>query len=118
MGGANLLKVLTTGIQDQRIYKKNTLYPFIKVWYKVSRFTTQWVRLEFENEPQFGRTAFCKLQRKGHLISRLFLVSNMPDIISIRDAAALKAKEQYPLLFPDPNPTVGNIYPNVGWTTP
>ena len=116
MGGANLLKVLTTGIQDQRLYTKNTLYPFIKVWYKVSRFTTQWVRLDFENAPQFGRTAFCKLQRKGHLISRLFLVSNMPDIISIRDAAALKAQEQYPLLSPNPTPMIGNIYPKVGWT--
>ena len=116
MGGSNLLKVLTSGIQDQRLYTKKTLYPFIKVWYKVSRFTTQWVRLDFENEPQFGRTAFCKLQRKGHLITRLFLVANMPDIISIRDAAALKAKEQYPLLFPNPDPLYGNIYPKVGWT--
>jgi hypothetical protein len=116
MGGSNLLKVLTTGIQDQRLYTKKTLYPFIKVWYKVSRFTTQWVRLDFENEPQFGRTAFCKLQRKGHLITRLFLVTNMPDIISIRDTAALKAKEQYPDLFPNPDPQYGNIYPKVGWT--
>jgi Major capsid protein N-terminus len=116
MGGSSLLKVLTTGIQDERLYTKKTLYPFIKVWYKVTNFTTQWVRLDFENEPQFGRTAFCKLQRKGHLISRLFLVANMPDIISIRDAAAVKAKEQYPLLSPDPAPINGNIYPKVGWT--
>ena len=112
MGGSSLLKVLTTGIQDQRLYTKKTLYPFIKVWYKVTRYTTQLVRLDFENQPDFGRTAFCKLQRKGHLISRLFLVANMPDIISIRDTAVLKAKEQYPLL----NPSDFSIYPKVGWT--
>ena len=112
MGGSSLLKVLTTGIQDQRLYTKKTLYPFIKVWYKVTRYTTQLVRLDFENQPDFGRTAFCKLQRKGHLISRLFLVANMPDIISIRDTAVLKAKEQYPLL----NPSDFSIYSKVGWT--
>lgn len=113
MGGSSLLKVLTTGIQDQRLYNKKTLYPFIKVWYKVTRYTTQWVRLDFENQPDFGRTAFCKLQRKGHLISRLLLVSNMPDIVSLRATALAKAKEQYPALG---FITDQSIYPKVGWT--
>ena len=77
---ASLLKVIASGIQDERLDFKHTLYPFQKVWNKAGRFTTQWSRLDFENTPTFGQTAFLRLLRKGHLISRLFLVATMPDI--------------------------------------
>jgi hypothetical protein len=77
---ASLLKVISSGIQDERINFKHTLYPFIKVWIKAGRFTTQWGRLEFENVPTFGNTAYCRILRKGHLVTRLFLVAQMPDI--------------------------------------
>ena len=54
---ASLLKVISSGIQDERLDFKHTLYPFYKVWKKAGRFTTQWARLDFENVPQFGNTA-------------------------------------------------------------
>ena len=100
---------MTSGIQDQRIYTLKTLYPFVKIWYKVSRYTTKWVRLDFDSAPEFGRTAYARLQRKGHLITRLFLVSNMPDIITIQEEAQAIANRTY---FP-----LGvTVYPKFGWT--
>jgi Major capsid protein N-terminus/Large eukaryotic DNA virus major capsid protein len=77
---SSLLKVLSSGIQNERLYTSLTLLPFIKVWYKVSRFTTQWSRIEFNSEPDFGKTIYAQIPRKGHIVTRLFLVSTLPDI--------------------------------------
>ena len=84
---ASLLKVISSGIQDERLSFKHTLYPFIKVWIKSGRFTTQWGRLDFENVPTFGNTGFFRILRKGHLVTRLFLVATMPDIYKPQKAA-------------------------------
>ena len=86
---ASLLKVITTGVQDDRLHFNNTFYPFEKTWIRGGRFTTKWERLDFMNTPTFGNTAFVRLLRKGHLITRLYLVANMPDIWSAQ-ADALK----------------------------
>ena len=99
---ASLLKVISSGIQDERIDFKYTLYPFLKVWKKTGRFTTQWVRLDFENIPQFGNTAYCRLLRKGHIITRLFLVAEMPDIYTPQKQARSIAGS--------------DVFPHFGWT--
>jgi hypothetical protein len=85
---ASLLAVLSTGIQDERLALQPTLHPFTKVWNKTGRFTTKWERLDFENTPTFGSTAFLRLLRKGHLITRLYLVATMPDLYAPQAAAA------------------------------
>jgi hypothetical protein len=100
---ASLLKVISSGIQDERLTFKHTMYPFQKVWVKAGRFTTQWGRLDFENVPTFGNTAFFRILRKGHLVTRLFLVAEMPDIYSPQ-AAAKSANDGA-----DP-------FPRFGWT--
>lgn len=100
---ASLLKVISSGIQDERLTFTHTMYPFTKVWIKAGRFTTQWGRLDFENTPTFGNTAFCRLLRKGHLITRLFLVATMPDIYTTQR----HAKEAAGL---------SDVYPKFGWT--
>lgn len=88
---AALLKILTTGIQDERLYYEDTIYPFIKVYRKAGRFTTQWVRFDFDNPPVLGQTAFFRLTNRGHLCTRLFLVTTMPDIAGPQIAAAAAA---------------------------
>lgn len=98
---ASLLKVVSSGIQDERLHFNHTIYPFIKVWIKAGRFTTQWSRLDFENVPTFGNTGFCRILRKGHLVTRLFLVATMPDIYTPQRAAK-DANTQY--------------FPKFGWT--
>lgn len=98
---ASLLKVISSGIQDERLTFKNTLYPFKKIWIKAGRFTTQWSRLEFENTPTFGNTAFFRILRKGQLVTRLFLVAQMPDIYTAQKAA---------------KDVSATVYPKFGWT--
>jgi hypothetical protein len=88
---ASLLKPLTTGIQDARIYFKPTFAPFVRLWNTTSRFTTQMIRLDFDSTPTFGGTAFFRLIRKGHLITRLFLVTTMPDIYTAQATAIAQA---------------------------
>jgi hypothetical protein len=100
---ASLLKPLTTGIQDARIYFKPTFRPFVRLWNTTSRFTTQMVRLDFDNTPVFGNTAFLRLVRKGHLITRLFLVTTMPDINTSQAAARAAAGANF-------------LGPRFGWT--
>ncbi len=101
---ASLLKVISSGIQDERLtFGKHTIYPFKKVWMKTGRFTTQWARLDFQQTPQFGSTAYCRLLRKGHMITRLFLVTNMPDIYTIQQQAKGLSH-------------TGEAYPKFGWT--
>ena len=100
---ASLLKVVSSGIQDERIYFKKTLYPFYKVWNKTGRFTTKWERLDFENIPTFGNTGFFRIIRKGHLVTRLFLVATMPDIYSAQRVAQTTANRS-------------QVYPQFGWT--
>lgn len=101
---ASLLKLISSGIQDERLDFKHTMFPFSKVWIKAGRFTTQWGRLDFENTPTFGNTAYFRILRKGHLVTRLFLVAEMPDIH--RAQAAAKAAV----------PPLTTIFPQFGWT--
>lgn len=61
---------------------------FTTVLIKAGRFTTQWVRLDFDTNPTFGNKAVITLPRKGHLISRLFLVCTYPDIFTAQRTAA------------------------------
>ena len=103
---ASLLAVLASGIEDDRIAFRRTLYPFHKTWVKAGRFTTRWERLDFENTPSFGQTGFVRLLRKGHLITRLFLVSTMPDIYTVQARALAAARAA----------AVTRAYPQFGWT--
>lgn len=103
---AALLKTLHSGIQDIRLLPPKgqpALHYFQKVLLKTSRFTTQWVRLDFDTVPNFGKTATITLPRQGHLISRLYLVTNYPDIIGPQ----LLAKAEAPSTFAGPT---------FGWT--
>ena len=99
---ASLLKVFASGLQDERLAFRPTLFPFHKLWVKAGRFATRWERLDFENTPSFGQTGFFRILRKGHLVTRLLLVATMPDIYSSQAAAQLANH--------------GPAYPTFGWT--
>jgi len=86
MASASLLKLLTTGLQDERLRTPGTQgkgtqpQPFEKAFIKAGRFTTEFYRVEFDNQPAFGTTARATLPRRGHLIRKVYLVTVMPDI--------------------------------------
>ena len=108
---AALLRVVYGGIQDARfICQKGrpTNSYFVKVFVRAGRFTTQWVRLDFDTLPKLGNTSVITLPRKGHLISRLYLVSELPNISSEQLAAKAWCAAQAP-----PKTFVG---PAFSWT--
>lgn len=100
---ASLLKIISSGIQDERLMFKHTMYPFQKLWIKAGRFTMRWERLDFDTTPTFGNTATFRIIRKGHLVTRLFLVAKMPDIYTTQRTAATAN-----------NNTLA--FPRIGWT--
>jgi|694.fasta_scaffold126035_2 hypothetical protein len=80
---ASLLRILHSGIQNTRLMppaKQPRITMYTKVFTRAGRFTTQFVRLDFDTKPTFGTAATLTIPRKGHLVSRLFLVTTMPDI--------------------------------------
>ena len=89
MASASLLKLLTTGVQDERLLPKGQpdIQSFQKAFVKAGRFTTEIYRVEFDNQPAFGNTARATLPRRGHLIRKVFLVTVMPDISAPQAAA-------------------------------
>lgn len=87
---AALLRVVHGGVQDSRLLcEKGRPNPafFVKAFVRAGRFTTQWVRLDFDTRPSLGAAATLTLPRKGQLISRLYLVTTMPDIGAAQTAA-------------------------------
>lgn len=91
---AALLKTLHSGIQDLRLLPPKgqpAVSFFKKAFIKAGRFTTQWVRLDFDQIPNFGKTATITLPRQGHLISRMYLIATFPEIASYQIAAEAAA---------------------------
>jgi hypothetical protein len=90
MASAGLLKIIHSGLQDERLLppkgQPRTDF-FTKAFLKNGRFTTEWYRVDFDNRPNFGQTAFCTLPRRGHLITRAYLVTQMPDILATQTLA-------------------------------
>lgn len=83
MASAGLLKILHSGLQDERLLPPKgqpQLAEFQKTYVKGGRFTTEWSRVDFDNRPAFGQTAKATLPRRGHLITRAYLVATMPDL--------------------------------------
>jgi hypothetical protein len=86
---ASLLRVLHSGIQNSRLLPPKgqpKIELFSKVLVRAGRFTTQWVRLDFDTNPTFGSKAVITIPRKGHLVGRLYLVTTMPDIFTAQAA--------------------------------
>ena len=78
---ASLLRLLHSGFQDTRLIGQSIdTWQFDYVLVKAGRFTTQWQRIDFNTKPAFGTSAMCTLPRKGHLITRVYLVATFPDI--------------------------------------
>ncbi|NBO61633.1 MAG: hypothetical protein EBU82_11795, partial [Flavobacteriia bacterium] len=102
----SLLQIIHTGLQDERLLPtkgKPNISFFQKVFVRAGRFTTAWVRLDFDNKPNFGAPASITLPRQGHLITRLYLITTMPDIVGPQ----LKARAKVTTTFAGPT---------FGWT--
>ena len=60
MASASLLKMLVSGLQDERLLPPKgqpKVDVFQKSYIKGGRFTTETYRVDFDNQPAFGSTA-------------------------------------------------------------
>ncbi len=94
MSIAGLLKQVTNGLQDERLEPPRgqpRLADVRSVFRPAGRFTTKIHRLDFERTPAFGQRATVEIPRKGHLVTRLWLVATLPDIRGPQIAARAAA---------------------------
>lgn len=104
---ATLLQVVCFGIQDTRLLTPKgqpNINHYVKVLKKTTRWAAQWIRVEFDGDPAFGKRNTCTIPRKGELLSQITLVVTMPDIATPQQNAE-KACE--------PGTFLG---PKFGWT--
>lgn len=81
-----MLQIVATGLQDRERLnapqgKPSTAF-YQKVFNKRTRWASQWVRIEFDNLADFGRTTTTTLPIRGELITRATLVVVLPDILT------------------------------------
>ena len=82
---ASLLKIISTGMQDERLQPPKdqpTLDAFVKVIVKAGRYGTQWSRIDFDTLPSLGQSSIIRIPTQGELVGRILLVTQMPDISS------------------------------------
>ena len=106
---AALLRALNSGVQDDRLLPHSSqpqIQMFLKAFIRAGRFTTQFTRLDFDLRPRLGGKFSLTIPRKGHLISRLYMVTTMPDIAAAQ-LAARAACDASGLVFAGPT---------FGWT--
>jgi hypothetical protein len=93
MNVASLLKISSTGLQDERLTAPQALINDIaSLSPKRGRYTTRYERIEFESTPQFGQQATAEIPVKGHLLCKLYLVSTLPDIYGVQEQAKQEAQ--------------------------
>jgi hypothetical protein len=101
---ASLLKIVSTGMQDERLQPPKgqpSIGSLLSVFVKAGRYGTNWARIDFATKPDFGKIAVARLPVQGELISRVFLVVQMPDIKTPQNLAQSQP---------------GFVGPHFGWT--
>lgn len=89
MAAAGLLKLLYSGFQEDRLLPPKgqpRIDNYDKAYLKSGRFTTEWYKVHFDGNPSFGKTVKATIPRRGHLVTRAFLVTVMPDIRTVQAA--------------------------------
>jgi len=105
---ASLLKIISTGIQDERLQPPQpSIDAILSVLIKAGRYGTNWARIDFDTTSDFGKTSIARLPTQGELISRVFLIVQMPDIQTAQLNAQTAMVNGSPVNF---------IGPHFGWT--
>ena len=107
---ASLLKIISTGMQDERLQPPKgqpDLGAFLTVMIKAGRYATNWARIDFDTDADFGKTSVARLPTQGELIGRVFLVVQMPDIYTPQVTAQNTTVSTGPVQFAGPH---------FGWT--
>lgn len=104
---SNSLTRISSGLQDTRLQpaKGNpTVAQFVKVLRRTTRWASQWRRVDFDGEANFGKKVSLTVPRLGDLLNGVTLVVTMPDIYTSQQAARNSA------------PAGTFLGPTYGWT--
>jgi hypothetical protein len=80
---ATLLSVVCYGVQDTRLLTPKgqpNINHYVKIFKKTTRWAAQWIRVDFDGQPNLGKKNTCTIPKKGELLSQITLVVTMPDI--------------------------------------
>lgn len=95
MSVPDLFKIVARGMQDERLQPGTKGRPSIERYMRVYKATTRWaaqfVRVDFDNQPDFGIQASVTLPRQSNFLHRIFLVVTLPDIYTVQNQAAIAA---------------------------
>lgn len=101
MAVPDLFKIVTRGLQDTRLQPEEDVLRgipdvgrYLSVYKATTRWAAQFIRVDFDNQPNFGVQASVTIPRKGEFVHRLFLVIQLPDIYAIQLAAARAAGDK------------------------
>ena len=114
---ASLLKVISKGMQNERLQPPDDqpdLGAFQTVFLKTGRYGTQWARLDFDTMPDFNKAGIVRLVTQGELIGRIFLVTQMPDILTQQRKAYFSRK---PISLFSGNYSSVNLYQGTEYLT-
>jgi len=105
---ATLLSVVCFGLQDTRLLSPRgqpDIKNYVKVLKKTTRWAAQWIRVDFDGQPNFGKRNTCTLPRKAEMLTQVTLVTTMPDIATPQINAKKSCSQDKPF-----------IGPTYGWT--
>lgn len=94
MAAAGLLQLIYSGFQEDRLLPPKGqphVNVFTKTFMKTGRCTTEWYAVQFDGNPSLGKTVKATLPRRGHLITKAFLVTVLPDISTPQKNARTEA---------------------------
>ena len=87
---AGLHRILHSGHQDERLVGPAAPW-YAKPVDKTGRYTTQWRRVDFDTTPAFGTRATASIPVAGELITRAYIVAELPSFGPGLAAAAAAA---------------------------
>jgi hypothetical protein len=92
---ASMMRIVTTGLQDRERLNTYAGQPSAKfytaVHHRRTRWASQWRRVEFDNQADFGKRATATLPVHAELITRVTLVVSLPDLYTPQRKAELAA---------------------------
>ena len=91
----DLFKIVARGMQDERLQPGPKGRPSVDRYMRVYKATTRWaaqfVRVDFDTQPDFGIQASVTLPRQSNFLHRVILVVTLPDIYTVQNQAAIAA---------------------------
>ena len=80
MGGGGLLQLVSVGYQDMFLIHQPEITMWKKVYKRHTNFAVEAIPQFFNTKPDFGTRVTCTIAKNADLISRMYLVVNLPPI--------------------------------------